>query len=104
MDYKRFKRTNSMITLTGSICSLVLSVILMFFPNVYDMFGLFPAMLGYITAQFRELGLTLKSDYDQNEHLKSDLDPADIQKRRPLISAGCTLAAVVLCIIKAVAY
>ncbi len=93
-----------MITLIGSICSLVLSVILMFFPNVYDMLGLFPSMLGHIIAQFREFGLTLKSDYDQNEHLKSDLDPADIQNWRPLISAGCTLAAVVLCIIKAVAY
>ncbi len=104
MDYKRFRRTNGIITLIGNICSLALSAILMFFTNVYDMLGLFPAMLGYITVQFREFGLTLKSDYDQNEHLKSDLDPANTPKRRPLISAGCCLAAVVLCIIKAVAY
>lgn len=104
MDYKRFRRTNGIITLVGSILSLALSVILMFFPNVYDMLGLFPAMLGFIIAQFREFGLTLKSDYDQNEHLKSDLDPTDIPKQRLLISAGCTLGAVVLCIIKAVAY
>ncbi len=102
MGYKRFKRTNGIITLIGSIFSAVLSAAMMFFPSAYAMLGLFPVMLAYITVNLRIFGLTLKNDYDSNEYPKSA--PHDIPKAWALVSALCQTAASVLCIIKAFFY
>lgn len=69
MDYRKFQRTNVIIEFIGDAMAAVLAAVNIFIPNGYLAAPLFPMMAGQIIKNIREIILTERDDYKQEDYL-----------------------------------
>lgn len=69
MDYRKFYRTNVIIELIDDVLAAVWAAANIFIPNGYLAAPLFPMMAGQIIKNIREIILTERDDYKQEDYL-----------------------------------
>lgn len=69
MDYRKFYRTNVIIELIDDALAAVWAAANIFIPNGYLAAPLFPMMAGQIIKNIREIILTERDDYKQEDYL-----------------------------------
>ena len=75
MDYKKFRDVNAWLYFIGTELSAVLSIAMMFFPEVDISINFTPFMLFSVIANARTVWLTSQKDYNAEEYVRSASQP-----------------------------
>ena len=109
MDYKKFRDVNAWLYFIGTELSAVLSIVLMFFPEVDISINFTPFMLFSVIANARTVWLTSQKDYNAEEYVRSASEPVlneNVKKGKTLLViqlvSGCLI--IVLSVIKTIAH
>lgn len=100
MDYRKFYRTNVIIELIGDAMAAVWAVINIFIADGYLAASLFPMMVGQIITNIREIILTGRDDYKQEDYLAILGDSYRDNRTLIVFKTVLCFAVVVLVIIK----
>lgn len=100
MDYRKFNRVNVIIELIGDALAAVWAVANIFIPNGYISAPLFPMMVGQIIKNIREIILTGRDDYKQEDYLAILGDSYRDNRTLIVFKTVLCFAVVVLVIIK----
>lgn len=100
MDYRKFNRVNVIIELIGDALAAVLAAANIFIPNSYISSPLFPMMVGQIIKNIREIILTERDNYKQEDYLASLGDSYRDNRTLIVFKTVLCFVVVVLVIIK----
>lgn len=100
MDYRKFYRTNVIIEFIGDAMAAVWAVINIFIAGGYLAAPLFPMMAGQIITNIREIILTERDNYKQEDYLASLGDSYRDNRTLIVFKTVLSLSVVVFVILK----